>query len=66
VDVPSAPLKLGHSLERALIVLLGAAAGFILCSAILQKSDPLMASGDARFFSIVAAALCAGVAWKFS
>ena len=64
--VPSAPTKPGHGLERILIALLGAAAGFILCGVILQKSDPLMATQDLRFFSIGAAALFAGIAWKLS
>jgi hypothetical protein len=64
--VASAPANPGHLLERVLIVLLAAAAGFILCSAILQKSDPLMGTQDAHFFSIVVAVLFAGVAWKLS
>ena len=63
--VPSAPTKPAH-LERILIVLLGAAAGFILCGVILQKSDPLMATQDVHFFSIGAAILFAGIAWKLS
>jgi hypothetical protein len=64
--VATAPTKLGHNLERILIALLGAAAGFTLCSAVLQKSQPLMSTPDIRFFSIVAAILFAGVAWKVS
>jgi hypothetical protein len=64
--VASAPANPGHLLERVLIVLLAAAAGFTLCSAILQKSDPLMGTQDAHFFSIVVAVLFAGVAWKLS
>ena len=64
--VATAPTKPGNSLERILIALLGAAAGFILCSAILQKSQPLMRTQDIHFFSIVAAILFAGVAWKVS
>jgi SpoU rRNA methylase family enzyme len=64
--VATAPTKPGHGLERILIVLLGAAAGFTLCGAILQKSEPLMVKQDVYFFSVVAAILFAGLAWKFS
>jgi len=38
----------------------------MVCFVILQKSDPLMAQQDVFFFSVVAAALFAGIAWKLS
>ena len=61
-----APAKPGHRLKRLLIAFLAATAAFILCDVILQKVDPLMAEQDVRFFSAVAAALAAAIAWKVS
>jgi hypothetical protein len=64
--VASVLAKPRYNPKRILIALLAAAAGFILCLVILQKSDPLMALQDVYFFSVVAALLFAGIAWKIS
>jgi hypothetical protein len=52
------------TLGRVTRTLLGSAVGFIACSVILQKLDPLMPRTDVWFYSTLAAGVLAAISWK--
>jgi hypothetical protein len=58
------PAKREPGPERILVVLLGAAAGYMLASVILVQVDPLMQPEFVRFFSVLAGIALAAIAAK--
>jgi hypothetical protein len=58
------PAKREPGLERILLVLLGAVAGYMLAGVVLVKVDPLMQPEYVRFFSVLAGIALAAIAAK--